>query len=910
MSRHRPILCSINIPATDFNTSEIQSRIAWHKLDTTVLQRYEAQLNECFSNDHCNNIKECRERIETRHKVLVDNIVVVSESVLPKTCFRRYLKPYWNANLKQLHAVMREKRRHWIADGRPRGQQFQSYIMYKSAKRMFRAQHRLCAEQYLNEVNAEIDQAAEMNSSFFWRKVNSRRKQSHSNAGSEIRFGDNVCRDPEQIASEWGGYFRKLYEESESPDFDSDFKSSIDSQVHDITSEFPSSCIDDSTGITFDDVCTAVKSLKTKKACGPDAISNEHLINGGIELWKQLSLLFTDMYNMGYVPANLKKGIIITLHKGGRKSKSDPNNYRAITLSSCILKLFERILLQRAEAALNVPISPLQGGFRAGLGCNMSSLMLRECISFTKENHSKLFVCFLDVQKAFDCVWHNGLFVKLYNMGIRSNLLRVIIDLHKDMKSAVFYKGYHSPWFSVMQGTRQGGVLSPFLYLCFNNDLINELVASKFGFKLNTRVTCAPTVADDMLLMALSKLGLDALMRICFSNGCKWRFLYGPLKCNVVVYNETKNNFQKSNRQWFLGHHPIQESESYTYLGTIFNKYLSLKDNIKDACDKLKGTFVSLVHGGIIQEQGLHTLSCLKIYRCIVLPKALYGCENWNNLSNTDIMCLERAHRYCIKYMQGLHRRTRTDISLSLVGSHSLEAEIDSRKLQLFGQFCRLRINHWLRHVFINRLTAFFVNGASQTGFIPDVVRLLEKYNLSCVLDAYLRDSAFPSKFTWKRMVKYEIHSRELYQWHTRTSQPEFARFHRIVPTFGVHDFWTLSKTCPKFTDACKSVIQMIGSILDCDVQLCHKCNCFYNNIVDHCISECACLHNERVKMWDRFYAFNPQVYMYLRSLDKISLTSFLLGEVRPDFTLDINMSEFWSVAFLHLRSIWLKFNL
>ena len=264
-----------------------------------------------------------------------------------------------------------------------------------------------------------------------------------------------------------------MYAESESPDFDSDFKSSIDSQVRDITNEFPSSCIDDSTGITFNEVYTAVKSLKTKKACGPDSISNEHLINGGIELWKQLSLFFTDIHNLGYVPANLKKGIIITLHKGGRKSKSDPNNYRAITLSSCILKLFERILLQRAEAALNVPISPLQGGFRAGLCCNMSSLKLRKCISFSKENHSKLFVCFLDVHKTFDCVWHHGLFVKLYNMGIRSNLLRVIIDLHKDMKSAVCYKGYHSPWFSVMQGTRQGGVLSPFLFLCFNNDLIN-----------------------------------------------------------------------------------------------------------------------------------------------------------------------------------------------------------------------------------------------------------------------------------------------------------------------------------------------------------------------------------------------------------------------------------------------------
>ena len=121
-------------------------------------------------------------------------------------------------------------------------------------------------------------------------------------------------------------------------------------------------------------------------------------------------------------------------------------------------------------------------------------------------------------------------------------------------------------------------------------------------------------------------------------------------------------------------------------------------------------------------------------------------------------------------------------------------------------------------------------------GIIPDVVRLLEKYNLSCVLDAYERDSAFPSTFTWKRMVKYEIHGRELYQWHTRTSQPEFAHFHRIVPTFDVHNFWTLSKTCPKITDACKSVIQVIGSIWIVMFRYAINAIVFYNNAVDHCI--------------------------------------------------------------------------
>ena len=60
------------------------------------------------------------------------------------------------------------------------------------------------------------------------------------------------------------------------------------------------------------------------------------------------------------------------------------NNYRAKMLTLCILKLVERTLLQREEAALNTPLSVLQCGFRAGLSCNMSSLMLKECISFAK----------------------------------------------------------------------------------------------------------------------------------------------------------------------------------------------------------------------------------------------------------------------------------------------------------------------------------------------------------------------------------------------------------------------------------------------------------------------------------------------------------------------------------------------
>ena len=102
------------------------------------------------------------------------------------------------------------------------------------------------------------------------------------------------------------------------------------------------------------------------------------------------------------------------------------------------------------------------GNFTSRFRRTLSKLMLKECIAFAKENHSKLFVCFLDVQKAFDCVWHNGLIVKL-----QSNLLRFIINMHNGMKRSILYKGRNSDWFTVLQGLGQGGVLSPLLSMLY-----------------------------------------------------------------------------------------------------------------------------------------------------------------------------------------------------------------------------------------------------------------------------------------------------------------------------------------------------------------------------------------------------------------------------------------------------------
>ena len=97
-----------------------------------------------------------------------------------------------------------------------------------------------------------------------------------------------------------------------------------------------------------------------------------------------------------------------------------------------------------------------------------------------------------------------------------------------------------------------------------------------------------------------------------------------------------------------MGDAYIEESTSYKHLGVQCDKYLSLDENVKSASAKLKSTLLSLANCGI-HEGGFNPLTSKHINKTIVLPKALYGCELWNNLFPKHLHMLEFAHRFCVK---------------------------------------------------------------------------------------------------------------------------------------------------------------------------------------------------------------------------------------------------------------------
>ena len=503
------------------------------------------------------------------------------------------------------------------------------------------------------------------------------------------------------------------------------------------------------------------------------------------------------------------------------------------------------------------------------MGCNMTSYLLHESINFAKENNSKLYVCFLDAQKAFDKVWHEGLFLKMYEMGIDFYLWKVIVNLHDNLSSYVLFRGFKSIEFNISRGTRQGGVLSPFLFLCFINDLLDELCATNFGLRINgINLTC-PTVADDMFVQSLTKLGLQMLINICVRYFHLWCLDYNSLKCAVVVFNELMSAYQHSQRTWFLGDSVLKESDSYTHLGIVCNKNMRMKDNVSESAVKIRKTFFGLISSGFYEFE-LHPSTLKRIYDSVVLPKALYGCELWCSLCQSDLIILERSHRLCIKTIQGIGKYTRTCVALGLIGAVSVECEIEKRKGILFGQLCRLDTRFAVKRLFLYRLTSKYIHNDRDRGLIADMFQILSKYDIEYVVADFVRTGVFPSKYTWKRLLSSKIMdnaNRCLVAEAEQEGLQLFLCFHRQAK---YSMFWDISKKQPRLLDACRSVIRLIAKYLSrVSEAVCSACGIMTENFVKHCLLWCRSNSSHRHKMWIGIWRkFGDNVYLRLAGYD------------------------------------------
>ena len=179
VSRHRPISCTINIPFSDLSQSNVSSHINWKKADTVSINAYQCTLQTDISLIELENYNyQSNSDIDYAYELVVKGLKSASEKCFRKTEFKKFLKPYWNRESSDLHKNMKALRRNWITAGRPRDLQNYHYFKYKEAKRLFRKKkHRNCIDKYLQKLNDDIDNLAEVDSGLFWREINKRRKK-------------------------------------------------------------------------------------------------------------------------------------------------------------------------------------------------------------------------------------------------------------------------------------------------------------------------------------------------------------------------------------------------------------------------------------------------------------------------------------------------------------------------------------------------------------------------------------------------------------------------------------------------------------------------------------------------------------------------------------------------------------
>ena len=155
-------------------------------------------------------------------------------------------------------------------------------------------------------------------------------------------------------------------------------------------------------------VLIQISSLKCGKALGPDGLLSEHLLYGTTKLLEHLTLLYQVIVIQHYVPSLMGEGRAVCIRKKGKDPSYCPSS-RPITLCSVINKLFENILLPYLSTKCDVGDHQL--GFRSGVGVQNAHAIFLEILEHHHNFKKQLFVCGVDISKAFDSMLHNHQFI-------------------------------------------------------------------------------------------------------------------------------------------------------------------------------------------------------------------------------------------------------------------------------------------------------------------------------------------------------------------------------------------------------------------------------------------------------------------------------------------------------------------